>query len=152
MQDLEEANERKAEAKSVIESQKETARQMRNKFFQIDEKCTQEVAHAKRSAQQFVDNIIAIIEAKKQEIFYEIENEGKQSLQRLGTQKGEIEQQAQMIEAGTEKTESLLKRNTKSEIAQLDKTLKTIFQEEGGREGEQVDYDLEQKAFVNLIL
>ena len=154
MQDLEAANERKAEAKSVIESQKEMARQMRNKIFQIDEKCTQiqeEVAHAKRSAQQFVDNITAIIKAKKEEILDEIENEGKQSLQRLGTQKGEIEQHAQMIETGTEKTESLLAQSTSAKIAHLDKTLKTIFQEEVRREGEQVDCDLEGVRQFDLI-
>ena len=140
------ANERKAEAKSVIESQKEKAQQMRNKIFQVDQKCAkiqEEIANVKRSAQQFADNMIAVIEAKKEEIFNAAENQGKQSLERLGIQKSEIEQQAQKIETGVEKAEALLERSTSAEIAQLDKTLKTIFQEEVRREEEQVDCDLE---------
>ena len=140
------ANEKSQEAKSVIESQKVKAHQMRNEIFQVDKKCTKiqdEIANVKRSAQQFVDNMMAVIEAKKEEIFNAAENQEKQSLERLGTQKSEIEQQAQMIETRVEKAEALLKRSTSAEIAQLDKTLKTIFQEGVRREGEQVDCDLE---------
>ena len=140
------ANETKAEAKSVIESQKEKAQQMRNKTFQVDQRCIkiqQQIANVKRSAQQFADNMIAVIEAKKKEIFNAAENQGKQSLERLGIQKREIEQQAQKIESGVEKAEALLDRSTSAEIAQLDKTLKTIFQEEVRDEEPQVDCDLE---------
>ena len=140
------ANERKAEAKSVIESQKEKAQQMRNKIFQVDQNCAkiqEEISNVKRSAQQFADNMIAVIKAKKEEIFNAAENHGRQSLERLGIQKNEIEQQAQKIETGVEKGEALLERSTSAEIAQLDKSLKTIFQEEVRREEEQVDCDLE---------
>jgi len=48
------ANERKAEAMSVIESQKKMAQQMRNKIFQIEQNCAKiqgRVANAKRSVQ-----------------------------------------------------------------------------------------------------
>ena len=140
------ANERKEEAKSVIESQKEKAQKIRNKIFQVDQNCAkiqQQIANVKRSAQQFADNMIAVIEAKKEEIFNAAENQGKQSLQRLGIQKSEFEQQAQKTETGIKKAEALLERSTSAEIAQLDKTLKTIFQEEVRREEEQVDCDLE---------
>ena len=140
------ANEKKAETKSVIESQKEKAKQMRNEILQIDQKCAkiqQQIANVKRSAQQFADNMIAVIEAEKEEIFNAAENQGKQSLQRLGIQKSQIEQQAQKIETGVEKAGSLLERSTSDEIAQLDKSLKTAFKEEVRREEEQVDCDLE---------
>ena len=140
------ANERRAEAKSVIESQKEKAHQMRNKIFQVDQKCAkikEEIANVKRSAQQFADNMIAVIEAKKEEIFNAAENQGKQSLERLGIQKSEIEQQAQKTETGVEKAEALLQRSTSAEVALLNKTLKTIFQEEVRCEEEKVDCDLE---------
>ena len=140
------ANERKAEAKSVIESQNEKAQQIRNKIFQVDQRCAklqQQIANVKRSAQQFADNMIAFIEAKKEEIFNAAENQGRQSLERLGMQKSEFEQQAQKIETGVKKAEALLKRSTSAEIAQLDKSLKTIFQEEVGCEEEQVDCDHE---------
>ena len=83
------ANERKAEAKSVIESQKEMVQQMRNKISQIDQNYAtiqERVATVKRSVQQFAENILAVIEAKKQEIIHEVENQGQQSLQRLEIQ------------------------------------------------------------------
>jgi len=140
------ANERKAEAKSVIESQKETARQIRNKIFQIDQKSTriqEEIANVKRSAQQFADNMMAVIEAKKEEIFNAAVNQGRQSLERLGMQESEFEQQAQNTETGVKKAEALLQRSTSAEIAQLDKSLKKIFPEEVKHEGELVDCDLE---------
>ena len=87
------ANERKAEAKSVIESQKKMAQQMRNKIFQIDQNCAkiqEKIADVNKSVQQFADNIFAVIEAKKQEIINEVENQGKQSLQQLGIQRSPI--------------------------------------------------------------
>ena len=140
------ANERKAEAKSVIESQNEKAQQIKKKLFQVDQNCAkiqEEIANVKRSAQQFADNMIAVIEAKKEEIFNAAENQGKQSLERLGIQKSEFEQLAHKIETGVEKAAAVLERSTSAEIAHLDETLKTIFQEEVRREEEQVDCDLE---------
>ena len=140
------ANERKAQAKSVIESQKNIAQQMRNKILQIDQNCAkiqEKITNVNKSVQQFADNIFAVIEAKKQEIINEVQNQGKQSLQQLGIQRNAIEQQAQKLETGIEKTETLLKRSTNPEIAQLDKTLKTIFQERITADEEQVDCDLE---------
>ena len=141
------ANERKAQAKSVIESQKEKAQQIRNKIFQVDQNCAkiqEEIANVKRSVQQFADNMMAVIEAKKEEIFNAAETQGKQSLERLGIQKSEFEQQAQKTETGIEKAEALLARSPSAEIAQLDKSLKTIFPEEVKHEGEHVDCDLER--------
>ena len=140
------ANEKKAEANSVIEFQREKAQQIRSKIVQVDQSCSkiqEKIANVKRSAQQFADNLMAVIEAKKGEIFNAAENYGKQSLERLGIQKSEFEQQAQKIETGVEKAETLLERSTSAVIAQLDKTLKRIFQEEVRREEEQVDCDLE---------
>ena len=140
------ANGRRAEAKSAIESQKEKAKQMRNKIFQVDQACAkiqQQIANVKRSAQQFADNMIAVIEAKKGEIFNAAQNQGKQSLERLGIQKSEFEQQAQKMETGVEKAEALLERSTSAEMAQLDETLKIIFQEDVMHEEELVDCDLE---------
>ena len=141
------ANERRAEAKSMIDSQKKMAQQMRNKIFQIDQhraKIEGKAANVKKSVEQFAENISAIIMRKKLEIMNEVENQERQSLQQLGIQRNAIEQQAQKIETGITKTETLLKQNTSTEIAQLDhSTLKTIFQEEIRSEEEQVDCDLE---------
>ena len=136
------ANERKAKAKSLIESQKKMGQQIRNKIFQVDENCAkirEEVVNVKRKVQKFADNVMAIIEAKVQDIFNEVENEGQQSLEGLEIQRKEFEQQDQMIETAVEKAEALLEQSTSAEIAQLDdSSLITIFEE-----GEQVDGDLE---------
>jgi len=140
------ANERKAEAKSVIESQKKKAQQIRKKIFQVNQTSTKiqkEIANVKKSAQHFANNMMAVIESKKLEIFNAAENQGKQSLERLGIQVSDFEQQAQTIETAVEKAEALLERSGSEEIAQLKKTLKTTFQEEVRHEGEQVDCDLE---------
>ena len=60
-----------------------------------------------RRVQQFADNIFAVIEAKKQDIIHEVENQEKQSFQQLGIQRNAIEQQAQKIETWITKTETL---------------------------------------------
>ena len=140
------ANERKARAKSVIESQKKMGQQIRNKIFQVDENCAkirEEVVNVKRKVQKFADNVMAIIEAKVQDIFNEVENEGQQSLEGLEIQRKEFEQQGQMIETGVEKAEALLEQSTSAEIAQLDDSSLIAIFEEGVRSGEQVDGDLE---------
>ena len=148
------ANERKAEAKSVIESQKQMGQQMRNKILQVDENCSkirEEVVNVKRKVQKFGDKLMAIIEAKMQDIFNEVENEGQQSLERLGIQKSEFEQQGQMIETAVEKADALLEQSTSADIAQLDDSLLTTIFNEGVRCEEQVDGDLEgvpQFSFV----
>lgn len=57
--------------------------------------------------QQFVDRMIAIMNARKVKIFDIVENKVKEHLERLGVQKQEIEQQLKMHETTIEK-----KRNT----------------------------------------
>ena len=55
------ADERKTEAKSVIESKKEKAEQLRKKIFKIDERCAkiqEEVDGVERKVQNFADNMI----------------------------------------------------------------------------------------------
>ena len=55
------ADERKTEAKSVIESKKEKAEQLRKKIFKIDERCAkiqEEVDGLKRKVQNVADNMI----------------------------------------------------------------------------------------------
>ena len=120
------ANERKLQAQSVIENHKKIAQEKKHKIAQLDSDCVkiqEHVANVKSSVQQFVENIIAVIEAQKQEIFDEVENRAKESIQHLGRQKAEIENQVKMTEAGIEQTEALLKRNISAEIMQPNKIL-----------------------------
>ena len=140
------ANESKLQVMSAIESRKAKVQKMRNKISKIDEDCHNieaKVAKVKRSAQQFAESMIAVIEAKKQEIIAEADHEAQQSLQRLRVQRIDIENKVKNIETAVGKSETLLKRSTNAELAQIDKTLSTIIPNEVDIEREQVDCDLE---------
>ena len=140
------ANERKLEVMSAIEFRKAKAQAMRNNMSKLDENCDKieaQAANVKRSAQQFAESMIAIIEAKKQEIFNEVEHKAKESLELLRLQRSEIENKVKTIDTEVAKSETFLKRSTNAELVQLDKSLNIVFQEGVGDEREQVDYDLE---------
>ena len=101
--------------------------------------------------QQFTDSIIATIEAKKLEIFDEVENQVQESLERLGMQKEELEQQVKMHESTIEKTETLLSRSTSAQIMQpkkKDEFLDEILEEEGDKED---IADLGNESFPALL-
>ena len=115
-------------------------------YSKIDENCHNieaNVAKVKRSAQQFAESKIAVIEAKKQQIFTEADHETQQSLQRLRVQRIDIENKVKNIETAVGKSETLLKRSTNAELAQIDKTLSTIIPKEVDDDREEVDCDLE---------
>ena len=140
------ANESKLQVMSAIESRKAKVQKMRNKISKIDEDCHNieaKVAKVKRSAQQFAESMIALIEAKKQQIFTEADHEALQSLKRLRVQRIDIENRVKHIETAVEKSETLIKRSTNAELAHIDKTLSTIIPKKVDDEREEVDCDLE---------
>ena len=140
------ANENKWQVMSAIESGKAKVQKMRDKICKIDEDCDNieaNVAKVKRSAQQFAESMIAVIEAKKQEIFAEADHEAQQSLNRWRVQRIEIENKVKNIETAVGKSETLLKRSTNAELAQINKTLSTIIPKEGDDEREEMDCELE---------
>ena len=115
-------------------------------YSKIDENCHNieaNVAKVKRSAQQFAESMIAVIEAKKQQIFTEADHEAQQSLQRLRVQRIDIENKVKNIETAVGKSETLIKRSTNAELAQIHKTLSTIIPKEVDDEREEEDCDLE---------
>ena len=114
-------------------------------YSKIDEGCHNieaNVAKVKRSAQQFAESMIAVIKAKKQQIFTEADHEALQSLQRLRVQRVDIENKVKNIETAVGKSETLLKRSTNAELTEIDNTLSTIIPKEVDDERE-VDRDLE---------
>ena len=141
------ANERKLQVKSAIESQKEKVKIRKNKITKLDENCVKIQEHAarlKRRVEQFVGIIFQVIDTKKQQIINEVENQAKESLQRLQTKRSEIEDEVNMSEATLDKAETLLKRSASAEIMQPNKFLNKIFQEEVGQEnsadGDEVNF------------
>ena len=138
------ANERKLHVKAAIESQKERVIQKSAKIAKIRANCDNievQVKRVNKDIQMFVDSIIVALEAKKQELFIDVENRAQQFLMFLNTQECEVESQVKVIETQIGKTEQLLERSTNTEIAQLDTN--TVFQEGDCKEEKQVDRVLE---------
>ena len=134
------ANERKLRLESLLESQKEKALQKRNMITRLQSECNEiqeQVACVKKSAQNLVDNLMRVIETKKQELFKEVEDKAQQSIERLVEQQSNVENELQRIETLIEKTETFLKRSTNAEIVHLN----TLFQEVVTDEAELVDCD-----------
>ena len=134
------ANERKLRLESLLESQKVKALRKRNMITRLQSECNEiqeQVACVKKSAQNLVDNLMRVIEAKKQEIFKEVEDKAQQSIERLVEQQSDVENELQLIEKSIEKTETFLKRSTNAEIVRFN----TLFQEKVSNEAELVDCD-----------
>ena len=140
----EEAERQKIQTKSLIENQRRNLQAKMNTISQLDEDCAkliQQGEDVKRDVQTFVDNLIALIEANKKNIFSAVEKETNKSLERVTKRKTEIDRQITVIKSSLEKAEKLLTRNTNAEIVQLKKSVDTIF--EGVDQTEPTDRDPE---------
>ena len=134
------ANERKLRLESLLESQKVKALQKRSMITRLQSECNEiqeQVACVKKSAQNLVDNLMRVIEAKKQEIFKEVEDKAQQSIERVVEQISDVEKELWRIETSIKETERFLMRSTNAEIVQFN----TVFQEEVTGEAELVDCD-----------
>ena len=143
------ANECKLRLKGFVKLQKKSIQQKKNDIAKIDDNCHNiqvQVGNVKRDVQAFSDKIIAAVIAKKEEIFIEVENQAKETLQRQGIQKSEIEQKLKTIKASIARPETVLKRNNSAELIQCNKSLNNVFQEEAERSAEPV------KVFPNLFM
>ena len=131
------ANERKLRVKSAIESQRKKAQTKRSKITKLDESLSEvqeQAARVKRNVQEYADSIHAAIEAKKLEIFDDVERRTKESLQEIGKQKEEFEKQARRHESEIEDTETLLKRSTSAQLMQPNELCDKILKEEKNQE------------------
>ena len=140
----EEAERQKIQTKSLIENQRRNLQAKMNAVSQLDEDCAKLIHQAedvKRNVETFVDNLIAAIQAKKQNILSAVEKETNKSLERVTKRKTEIERQIAVIKSSLEKADKLLTRSSNAEIVQLKKSLDTIF--EGVDQTEPTDRDPE---------
>ena len=131
------ANERKLKVKSAIESRRKRAQTKRSKITKLDKslgEVQEQAARVKRNVQEFADSIIAAIEAKKLDIFDDVERRTKASLQEIGKQKKQIEEQAKGHESEIENTETLLKRSTSAQLMQPNELMDKILKEENNQE------------------
>ena len=148
----EEAKSQKTEIKSCIETQRHNLQSKMNAVSRLDEDCArliQQGEDVKREIQTFVDNLIAVIEANKKNIFAEVEKETSKSVESVTRQKTEIERQMTAIKSSLEKAEKLYTRSTDAELVQLKKSLETIF--EGVDQIEPTDRDPELVAHFVFV-
>ncbi|CAH3038490.1 unnamed protein product [Porites lobata] len=128
---------RKTQIKSTIKSLKDKALEKRKKVEKMNQKSIElqsQVADVKSQVQSFVDQIIAIIEARKQDVFDVIDNQAKKSLESLSQKKDEVDKQVKLIESAIEQTETLLKRSFSTEILGFSETFDTILREQSSQE------------------
>ena len=128
---------RKIQINSVITSLKDKMVEKRKEVKKLNQKSMEvqaQVANVKSQVQTNVDQMIAIIEARKQEVFEAVDNQAKKSLETLSQKKGEVENQVKIIESAIEQTESLMKRNFSTEILGFNETFDKILQEQDTQE------------------
>ena len=128
------ADARKIHISSMISSLKDKMVEKRKGVEQFNQKSMEvqaQVADVKRQVQTNVDQMIAIIEARKQDVFDAVEYQAKKSLQSLSQKKGEDENQEKIIESAIVRTEFLMKRNFSTEILGFNETFDKIRLEQG---------------------
>ena len=108
-----------------------------------------QAARVKTNAQAFADKIFAMVEANKLDIFQAVDNQARESVECLEKRKQKIQDHIKVEEVGIEKTETLLKRSTSSEIVQCDSVSLSSISPETEKFCNEVDHDLESlRQFV----
>ena len=128
---------RKIHINSMISSLKDKMEEKRRAIEQFNQKSMEvqaKVADVKCQVQTNVDQMIAIIEARKQDIFDAVDNQANKSLETLRQKKGKVENQIKIIESAIEQTESLMKRNFSTEILGFNEIFDKTLQEQGIQE------------------
>ena len=126
----EEGERQRIQIKSMVQTQRNNLKTKNNIIRQLDEdyaKFIQQGEDVKRDVQKIVDNLIAVIEAKKRNIFSAVENQTSKSLESLTKRNKKIEEQIAVIESSLEKAEKLLTGSTNADVVQLKKSLEIIF-------------------------
>ena len=127
----EEAETKRPEIKSVIETQRQNIKAKMNIVSQLDEDCAimiQQSEVLKRDVQRFADNLIKTIQAKVQNIITTVESRTKESIESVTAKRNELQQQINVIESSLEEADKLFQRSTNAEVVQLKNILQTIFE------------------------
>ena len=148
----EEAEKQKIQMNSLMETKRSDLQAKRNIVRQLDEdyaKIKQTGEDLEREVQEFVDNLFATVEAKKQAICEAVKRETGKSLEIIARQKTEIERQIDLTELSLEKADKLMIRSTNAEVVLLMKSLETMFQRDD--QNQPVDLDLKNPPFLAFV-
>ena len=130
-------DERKTQISSTIKSLKDKVLEKQKEVEQFNQRSIafqSQVAEVKSQVQSCVDQIIAIIEERKQDVFDAVDNQATKSLESLLQKKDDVEKQVKLIESAIEQTETLLKRGFSTEIKGFSETFDSILKEQGTKE------------------
>ena len=130
------ANEHRLRMESLIKSLDKKAEEKRNEVSELDQSSIDvqvQVADVKSKVQATADQMMAIIESRKQDIFGAVDNQAEELLKRFALRKGEAENKLYIIESAIEETRQLLRRSSSAEILGFNETFDTILQEEGAQ-------------------
>ena len=130
------ANEHRLRMESLIKSLDKKAEEKRNEIRELDQSSIDiqvQVADVKSKVQATADQMMAIIEARKLDIFGAVDHQLKESLECFALRKGEAENRLHIIESAIEETRQLLRRSSSAEILGFNETFDTILQEQGAQ-------------------
>ena len=147
-----EAEKQKIQMKSLIEAKKSDLQAKINIARQLDVDYAKMIKigeDLKREIQEFVDNLLATVEAKKQAMYEAVEKETRKSLEIITKLKTEIESQIELIESSLKKADKLMIRSTNVEVVRLMKPFETMFQRDD--QNQQVDRDLKKLPFLTFV-
>ena len=147
-----EAEKQKIQMKSLIEAKKSDLQAKINIARQLDVDYAKMIKigeDLKREIQEFVDNLLATVEAKKQAMYEAVEKETRKSLEIITELKTEIESQIELIESSLKKADKLMIRSTNVEVVRLMKPFETMFQRDD--QNQQVDRDLKKLPFLTFV-
>ncbi|KAM7429991.1 hypothetical protein ABFA07_019232 [Porites harrisoni] len=133
-------NEKKLQIVSRIKSLKDIEQEKRNQVEKIKQDSIEvqvQMADVKGKVQTSAEQLIAIIEAEKQDIFNAVDKQAHDSLKGLTLKKDQIEDELKKIQSAIKRTETLLEQSSSAEILGLSKTLDTLLQDHGVK----VNYD-----------
>ena len=137
------ANEHRLRMESLIKSLDKKAEEKRKEISELDQSSIDvqvQVADVKSEVQATADQMVAIIEARKQDIFGAVDNQAEESLECFALRKGEAENELKNIESAIEETRQLLRRSSNAEILGFNETFVTILQEQGAQGKSDVEH------------
>ena len=133
----EEAETKRLEIKSVIETQRQNLEAKMNMVTHLDDDCAKVIQQSEvliRDVQRFADNLINTIKAKMQNIITTVEGRTKTAIESLTAKRNELQHQINVIESSLEEADKLFQRSSNAEVVQPKKTLQTIFERVDQRE------------------
>ena len=137
---------------SLIESLKEKEQQKRKDVEQCSQDSMEvqmQMAEVKSQMAMSADQMIEIIEERKQHVFDAVDEHAQKSLESLLQKKDEVENQLGIIDSAIARTEALLKQSFSTDVLGFNETFDTILQDWAPKE---IVPRLNVSRFLGLVL